>query len=679
MALSTSYQEVATSPNYSAVRVGLKYKYISGKTVRIYMGLYVNSSYSGGYGSDYCTAKINGSTIRGDGSWSGGSYRVYGVGWTDIGYKDITISSGGSGGSAATNVTWSIWSYHFQSTPSGTVTVPAGAVPSSQYDAASSLTLSATSVAIGGSVTFTASNSVYSGYTHYFYVYVGGTNRKTLSRSNTGSVTFSPDYATFAPLNTTGTSMTATVYLNTYRGSTYIGQTSKTLTITIPNNSTTKPTVSMTVTLAKQFQPDQSHTYNISGVTTANVSISATPKYSTTIASYSETFDGASIGTAASITNKILSSSSSGSKSLVGTATDKRGFSNSASQSIAMTAYARPSYVSIVSKRCGFNKPLSSIIYTNTWPVSGADTSKIYILNGDETNAPKAYEYDGTQWAEVTPTVKNDGEFLMPYTIEKRVTDIDSFNPAIMTVRWKKKSETEYGPEMPIYENVYWIDTGRAGLNPEGLSPNYTYDIQYLIQDEVGAQLGLSKNSVLDMISTAFTLMDFAKYGKSMAIGRISDAESLGESSALEVGMPSYFYNGIFGKQHENDANWIDILGELIVTDITADCTLQNSWAQYDSGADRFRVYKIGNSMLLYTGILKAGTIGTNVRILKLPDYIHPGSSKGYHYGFARTLSASAQVRWLPIRNGYLQQDNNAGVDATAGTLVVLFGLIPLI
>lgn len=511
--LSTAYQAFSTSTNYSVVKVGLKYAYVGGKTVRVYIGLYVDSSYSGGYGSDYSTAKINGTTVRGNGSYSSGSYRVYGVGWTDMGYTDIAISSGGTGGSSATNVSWSFWSFHFQGTPSGTVTIPAGAVPASQYDAASSI--SGTSAFTAGSAgTLTITRNIAADYRHYVYAYYNGTNRETpLSNVTHGSFSWTPSLATWGAImpNTLGP-ITITLYCNTYRSGTYIGQTSYNATIKMPNNI--GPTISHTdVTMQNTFKD----TYNLAGISKVYVKCATSTKYSASLSSCITTFNNTQIGTSTEFTSGALTGS--GAVNLVSTAKDSRGLTASVTRSVVMTPYSRPSLSQVVSVRCN--------------------------AQGE---------------------VDNEGIYLLP-TFYPTFTDLLNGsvhdNEYEVSVRWKQKGTDVWSDYVPVTSGEP-VDTTLGGTIPGGLNTDKTYDIQYSIQDEVGTQFDLEPYTYKDLVSTSFTLIDFAKYGKSLAFGKMSEAESLGEGSAFEVGMPSYFYDGLYGKYKE-DTDFVNILDKLSI------------------------------------------------------------------------------------------------------------------
>lgn len=582
--LSTSYKEVATSTNYNEVRVGLKYKYTSGKKVRVYLGLYASSSYSGGYGSDYSTGKINGSTVK------SGSYRIYGVGWTDIGSIEITLSSGGTGGSSAKDISWSFNSFHFQGTPSGSVTIPAGAVPSSQYDAPS---------VIGGPSSFTAGTSgsltitrkVSNSYTHDLAAYSSGKKRETIATKVAhGSRSWNPSLSVWGALmpNTLGP-LDVTIYCTTYSGSTNIGQTSYTTKLSLPKTIT--PTVSYkTFTINNSFL----NKYNLSGICSVKIECNVSTKYSSTLSTCITSLGSTEIGTSKSFTTAALKGS--GSKTIKTVVTDSRGLSSSVSKSITLTDYSRPSLNQLVSVRCNQN---------------GAD---------------------------------DDGGIYLKPTFYPTFTDLVSGlvhdNEYTVTVKWRQKGTETWSEEVEVTSGEV-VDTTFDGLYPEGLSPNKTYELQYSIQDSVGIAFSKSPMNYNDIISTSFALLDFAKYGESMGIGKISEADALGERNALEVGMPSYFYSGIHAKK-ATDVSFVDILDEMFYKkdDILTVTGFQCAGYVTSSGTG-FRFFvPADKSMKRISSITFDTTKSSSIQLRQAGKYLH-GTSDTQPVPSIGTISCS--------------------------------------
>ncbi len=168
---------------------------------------------------------------------------------------------------------------------------------------------------------------------------------------------YTPTIADVAPKITgkppTGT-MTVTLY--TYsdsNASVQIGSaSSKTFTVTVPDNASTKPAVTMTLSPVTPYTKFAS--LYLQGRSKVKATISGSGKHGASISSYSVQIDGKTY--ASPFTSDTLKKS--GSISVVGTATDSRGFSGTASQSINVIEYDSPyiapsaGYKSVICERC---------------------------------------------------------------------------------------------------------------------------------------------------------------------------------------------------------------------------------------------------------------------------------------------------------------------------------------
>ena len=136
----------------------------------------------------------------------------------------------------------------------------------------------------------------------------------------------------------TGT-MTVTLYTYSDSGATtQIGSaSSKTFTVTVPNDSTTKPSVTMTLTPVSSLASQFSSLY-IQGKSMVKATITGTGKYSASIVSYELYVDGKSNG-------KLQSDylSKSGTVTVKGRVYDSRGFYNDIEKSITVIPYSKPS------------------------------------------------------------------------------------------------------------------------------------------------------------------------------------------------------------------------------------------------------------------------------------------------------------------------------------------------
>ena len=159
----------------------------------------------------------------------------------------------------------------------------------------------------------------------------------------------------------TGT-MTVTLYTYSDSDATIqVGSTSsKTFTVTVPSNSSTLPTVAMTLSpvnsLTNDFASNFSGLY-IQGKTKVDASFSgSSAKYGASISSYA--LDVSGFGTDSTAPYQSGWLSKSGTISVTGTVKDSRGYSASKTSDITVISYSKPSIIpytgenTIVCKRC---------------------------------------------------------------------------------------------------------------------------------------------------------------------------------------------------------------------------------------------------------------------------------------------------------------------------------------
>ncbi len=156
-------------------------------------------------------------------------------------------------------------------------------------------------------------------------------------------------------------SMTVTLY--TYsdsNASVQVGSASSTtFTVTVPDNASTKPTVTMTLSPVTPYAKFSS--LYLQGRSKVKATFSGSGKYGASVASYSMQADGKNY--ASPYTSDTLKTS--GSVTVVGTAIDSRGFPNTTSQSINVIAYDPPyiapseGYKSVICERSTSGKVAS--------------------------------------------------------------------------------------------------------------------------------------------------------------------------------------------------------------------------------------------------------------------------------------------------------------------------------
>ena len=187
--------------------------------------------------------------------------------------------------------------------------------------------------------------------------------------------------------------MTVTLYTySNYAGTTQVGEpSSKTFTVKVPNDTTTRPSVSMTCNPVSDLSNTVFSGVYIQGVSRAKVSISATGKYNASIASYGLTALSKGyeypLDSVAVYTEHL---ETSGTVAINGRAKDSRGFVTEISQNITVIPYSKPKLVpkggnaAVVCSRCDTTGKLSE---TGTFLRIAAGRNYSPVMSGiNQTN-----------------------------------------------------------------------------------------------------------------------------------------------------------------------------------------------------------------------------------------------------------------------------------------------------
>lgn len=146
---------------------------------------------------------------------------------------------------------------------------------------------------------------------------------------------------------------TMTVALYTYSNSgatTQVGSTdSETFTVTVPDNSSTQPSVSMTLAPVSSLGSAFSGLY-IQGKTKVKATLSAEEKYDADIKSYSMKVNGTTYDSGDDYTSGYLTKT--GNLTVEGYAKDSRGHTGKTSKSITVIGYASPKILNVEASRC---------------------------------------------------------------------------------------------------------------------------------------------------------------------------------------------------------------------------------------------------------------------------------------------------------------------------------------
>lgn len=305
---------------------------VSANTSTITANVYLNGN---GYttSSSYWSCVINGTTVTSNKNASIG-------GKTLLGSRTWTVNHN-SDGTCKTSISFS---YSNGLSSAGTYTTKTGSGSASitltTIPRGSTISLNRTSATIGSDAITVTLSRASSSYTHKVQLYFGSYSALLAEGIGT-SYTFTPNISLCSQIPN-ATSGTATIKIQTMNGSTWIAETSKTITLNVP--SSVVPAIgSVTVTGNNLL----SSVY-VAGKSTVTAKINnASGSYGSTIKSYS--ISGAGISSSASsATSGVLGA---GTYTITGKVTDSRGRTTSKSVGITVHSYYAPS-LSIDLYRC---------------------------------------------------------------------------------------------------------------------------------------------------------------------------------------------------------------------------------------------------------------------------------------------------------------------------------------
>lgn len=331
--------------------------------------------------SSYWSCVINGTTVTSNKSANIG-------GKTLLGSRTWTVNHNNDG-TASVGISFS---YSNGLGSSGTYTTKTGSgsatVKLDTIARGSSMSLSRSSATIGSdSVTVNITRNS-SAYKHKVKLILGGTTYLLAENVDT-SYTFTPSMS-YCNKITTSTSGTATVKVETLTGTngSWIGETTKTLTLNVP--SSVVPSVGISVTANNQVNG-----VNVANKTTFTVKpTNASGSYGSTIKSYSITGGGLNSTSSSGATTGKLGA---GDYTLVVKVTDSRGRTAQASQKVTVHAYSSPT-ISARAFRCdskGTESSSGAYIAVNfSWEItnlaSNNSNAKQYFIQY-KTNSAASY------------------------------------------------------------------------------------------------------------------------------------------------------------------------------------------------------------------------------------------------------------------------------------------------
>lgn len=294
------------------------------------------------------------------------------------------------------------------------------------------------------------------------------------------------DYTWTVPLSLaakipSATEGTITVTCKTkFGGSTMeIGTSTHTFSVTVPNNTTTKPNVTMALSAVSDLPSAFSGIY-VQGKSKVEVTYTASSDYST-IASYQTTVNGAN-GTVNPYTSSVLANA--GTVSVTGKVTDARGYYTEVSKSVDVIAYGRPRVIP------GSGK--SNIVCTRCNSDGTPDPGGVYLLIQCGRNYHKV------------------------------VSGGSQKNYCKLSYRWKTDAQTEasYSAQVALLEKTSSGDFVSKVIPSIVSSITTAYNIQLIAEDDIG-----ESDVVTFTIPSAFATFHVPAGGHGFTLGGYHDPQ----------------------------------------------------------------------------------------------------------------------------------------------------------
>lgn len=401
-----------------------------------------------------------------------------------------------------------------------TLTVPNATVPK----------LSASTVAMGGKITISMPKEV-EAYTHDLSYYLTAAGDSTIADSGTIATGVSTDYPWTVPLNLAAKipsapkgTITVTCTTRFANSTTIVGTKTAYFTATVPDNSTTKPQVEMSVSPVSSLPSAFSGVY-VAGKSKVKVTYAASSEYST-IASYRTEVNGGS-GSTNPYTSGLLNNS--GTVAITGKVTDSRGYYTATTSDIEVVPYSRPRIIPGQGK--------SSVVCTRCNSDGKVDPGGVYLL------------------------------IQLGRSYYKVVSDGSQKNYCKLSYRWKTDAVDDSGYSSPVEllsrsaESDY-VDVILSGV----VSSNTTaYNIQILAEDDIG-----ERDTVTVTVPTAFVTFHAPAGGHGFTLGGYHDPDK------YDV------FNCIFDAEFEGDVSGkVYGLGALPMIPENADLNTYKSFGTY--------------------------------------------------------------------------------------------------
>lgn len=304
-----------------------------------------------------------------------------------------------------------------------------------------------------------------------------------------------------------------------------------------------------------------------------NFTLSGTGIYGSTISSYSLSGDGVTYYTNPTLTNYL---SSSGNITFTGTTTDSRNRQGSATLTLNVEDYYNPTIATAQVQRCDID--------------GNIDRNGEYVF----------ISYGGS-----ISSCSNKNTPNAIYKVGYKTTTSDTYTYITLASNTNSYSATG----MLYTDGIYAADRG-SGSKLQ-LSSDYTYDIQFYVKD----YFAINDDNV-QVLDTGLDLLNFNASGKSMAIGKVSEAAASDE--LLEIALDTKIEGKLTTPNVElmNTTPYIDFHYDNSTSDYTSriietssgTLTMDNNLAvngQIQLGSNGFKTFNGGGYSVDQYGNLK--------------------------------------------------------------------------
>lgn len=447
---------------------------------------------------------------------------------------------------------------------------------------AAASTLAVKDGTLGAAQTLTI-NRADTAFTHTIQYTVGSISGTIATKTSAGNVNWTPPLS-LAAQNTTSKTISCKLTLTTYSGSTAVGTSETTISLTIP--ASTAPTV----TAAYEPESDLPSAFDgiyVQGKSKVKADYSAAGQHGASIKNYVTTVNGkATTHTAASFTSEVITGS--GSVSVAVKATDSRGYSTTKTETITVQPYEAPAVI----------------------PASGQTAIVCARATADG--------------------VLNDSGTYLRVRAGKRFSSVSGKNECLLRYRYAAEGES-YGAWSALLDKGSSANEISTTLNLN-LNPTKAYKVEIGVSDDVG-----SASAITFSISTQDVPLHLGNGGKNVALGRYCDYSS---EKRIDIGWDVYLSKG--ARIHPPEGETVEFLkgmGAVIITKLWENASPTSSFAGQTiavdlSGYDFYMVTAVASTTSQYviSTIVPAGNGG-------LLSYAWGDSGAAVHRSFVRVAN----------------------------------------